>query len=50
MTQRVVTRGKMSGAAHTTHLILTIFTLGAWAPIWFLHWLFTRNKTVTTHH
>ncbi len=46
---RVVTKQHMRGGAHTVHLILTVCTCGLWAPIWFLHWLFTRNKTVTRY-
>lgn len=42
-----VTRTKVGGGAHSVHLLLTVFTCGAWAPVWFLHWLFTRSKTVT---
>lgn len=49
-THRTVTRGGMSGTAHTVHAVLTFITIGAWSPVWFLHWLFTRSKTVTTQH
>lgn len=45
--QKVVTRGGVSGTGHSIHLILTFCTCGLWAPIWFLHWLLTRSKTVT---
>jgi hypothetical protein len=38
---------RITGGAHTVHLILTICTCGAWGIVWFLHWLFTRSKTVT---
>ncbi|WP_034485021.1 hypothetical protein [Actinomadura oligospora] len=42
-----VTRKKLSGTAHAVHLLLSLLTCGLWLPIWFLHWLFTRTKTVT---
>ncbi|MEV5576059.1 hypothetical protein AB0L06_39005 [Spirillospora sp. NPDC052269] len=41
-----MTRKKLSGTAHTVHLLLSVLTCGLWLPIWFLHWLFTRTKTV----
>jgi hypothetical protein len=43
----VVTKGGISAVGHAVHAVLTVCTLGLWAPIWFLHWLFTRNKTVS---
>lgn len=46
-TPPTVTRKKLSGTAHAVHLLLSLFTCGLWLPIWFLHWLFTRTKTVT---
>lgn len=41
-----VMRSRASGGAHTVHLVLTVCTCGLWAPVWFLHWLFARKKTV----
>lgn len=46
---KIVTRGKVGGSGHSIHAILTLFSCGLWAPIWFLHWLFTRKKTVTRY-
>lgn len=45
--QKVVTRSGIGGWGIGTHLVLTLCTAGCWAPIWFLHWLLTRKKTVT---
>jgi hypothetical protein len=45
--RKQVSRGKVGASGHSVHLILTVCTCGAWAPVWFLHWLFTRSKTVT---
>ncbi|HWB35197.1 MAG TPA: hypothetical protein VHA75_04140 [Rugosimonospora sp.] len=42
-----MTRRKVGGTAHSAHLVLTVCTCGAWGIVWFLHWLFTRSKTVT---
>lgn len=44
-----VTRGGISSTGHIVHLVLTVCSLGMWAPIWFLHWLLTRTKKTTTH-
>ena len=41
-----VTRRKVGGTAHSMHLVLTVCTCGLWGFVWFLHWLFTRSKTV----
>lgn len=41
-----VAKKRITGGAHTVHLILTICTCGLWGFVWFLHWLFTRSKTV----
>ena len=38
-------RKRITGGAHTVHLVLTVCTCGAWGVVWFLHWLFTRSKT-----
>lgn len=38
-------RTRITGGAHTMHLILTICTCGLWGIVWFFHWLFTRSKT-----
>ncbi len=46
---RVVSKQRMSGSGHSIHAVLTLFTCGLWAPIWFLHWLFTRKKTVSRY-
>jgi hypothetical protein len=40
-----VAKKRITGGAHTVHLVLTICTCGAWGIVWFLHWLFTRSKT-----
>lgn len=48
--RRVVTKGGISGMGLSTHLILSVCTGGCWLPVWFLHWLFTRSKKVTTHY
>jgi hypothetical protein len=47
--RRVVTKSGISGMGIGVHLILTICTGGCWGVVWFLHWLFTRNKQVTTY-
>jgi len=31
------------GFPHFLHLILTIFTCGAWFPIWILHYVFSSR-------
>lgn len=41
----VTARRRITGGAHTVHLVLTVCTCGAWGVVWFLHWLFTRSKT-----
>lgn len=38
-------RKRITGGAHSVHLVLTVCTCGAWGIVWFLHWLFTRSKT-----
>ena len=40
-----VAKKRITGGAHTVHLILTICTCGLWGFVWFFHWLFTRSKT-----
>jgi len=45
--QPMVSKTRLTGTAHTVHLVLTICTCGLWGIVWFLHWLFTRSKTVT---
>ncbi|TQS30088.1 hypothetical protein [Microbispora sp. KK1-11] len=45
--QPMVSKTRITGTAHTIHLILTICTCGVWGIVWFLHWLLTRSKTVT---
>lgn len=47
--RKVVTRSGAGAIAHSTHAMLTLFTCGLWSPIWFLHWLFARKKTVTRY-
>jgi hypothetical protein len=47
--RKVVTRSGMGGLGHGTHLVLTICTGGLWGIVWFLHWLFSRRKTVTRY-
>lgn len=39
---------KMSGAAIAVHLMLTILTLGTWAPFWIIHWLIVNSTKRTT--
>lgn len=46
---KVVTKQKIGAAGNSVHLILTVVSCGAWAPIWFLIWLLTRKKTVTRY-
>jgi hypothetical protein len=41
-----VSKKRITGGAHSVHLVLTVCTCGAWGVVWFLHWLFTRSKTV----
>lgn len=40
-----VAKKRITGGAHTVHLVLTICTCGMWGFVWFFHWLFTRSKT-----
>ncbi|MEU8003196.1 hypothetical protein AB0B66_18725 [Catellatospora sp. NPDC049111] len=46
--QRQVSKSGISAMGTATHLVLTVFTCGCWGVVWFLHWLMTQNKTVTT--
>lgn len=39
-------RTRVTGGAHTVHAVLTVCSCGVWGVVWFLHWLFTRKKTV----
>jgi hypothetical protein len=42
----------LSAKGHSGHLIATIFTCGAWAPVWFCWWAFrwfVRRKQKTTY-
>lgn len=45
--QQQVSRKRITGGAHVVHAILSVFTCGLWGIVWFLHWLFTRSKTIT---
>jgi hypothetical protein len=31
---------------HVLHFILTFFTFGLWAPVWFLVWVVNHNRTI----
>lgn len=46
---RAVQRSGISAAGHAVHITLTVCTFGAWGFVYFLHWLFTRNKSVTIY-
>jgi hypothetical protein len=45
----VVSRTGLSSGAHTAHLILTVLSCGFWSPIWIIHALLARRKTVTRY-
>lgn len=40
-----VAKKRITGGAHSVHLVLTVCTCGVWGIVWFFHWLFTRSKT-----
>lgn len=54
--QRVTAVTKKRGVSvkgHSGHMLATIFTCGAWAPVWFCWWLtrqFWRRKQKTTYY
>ena len=35
---------KLSGGAHTLHLVLTICSCGLWAPVWIVHAILSRRS------
>jgi hypothetical protein len=37
--------GRWIPTNHLLHLVLTVFTCGAWAPVWFVMWLVNRSSS-----
>jgi hypothetical protein len=38
---------KSGGTKHGLHALITLFTCGMWAPVWFIIWLVSPKKTKT---
>lgn len=37
---------KTGGTRHGMHALISLFTCGAWLPVWFLVWLLTKKHKV----
>ncbi|OKI43031.1 hypothetical protein [Micromonospora sp. CB01531] len=37
---------KTGGTRHSMHALISLFTCGAWLPVWFLVWLLTKKHKV----
>lgn len=46
--RQAVTRHGIGGGTHGIHAVLTVCTCGAWLPVWAVHALLRRGKSVTT--
>ncbi|SCG79481.1 hypothetical protein [Micromonospora humi] len=37
---------KTGGTRHGVHALISLFTCGAWLPVWFLVWVLTKKHKV----